>query len=615
MDSYRVEMPLTWQIPRLHSSVRTLLNCWSPDVCLDLGTARTPLLFRGERGVHVEPSVVALRDALPIAVGSRAREMEGRVPRGLDVIRPMEAGIVVHLGEATALVRRVLEKRRLPAARPPRFMVAVQMDATGLERQAVMAVARAAGARDVALVPAVLAAAIGAGLPVLEPRGSMVVDVGAGTVDAAVVSLGGIVVGRTLRGAGEAMDAALWRWLRWQHGLSVGQASAEQLKLLVGCALPRRPRRRARVRGLDMARGLPATLEVDSDQVCLALNGVLEAIVAHVRQVLDETPPELAADIHRHGIVLTGAAACLPRLDELISARTGLRARLAADPANCTVRGLEAFYNEPGLARNVHWSTARRTPGPLLVAPRPQGRRWAVSAAAGALALMFAFPAVTQAGQTWTTRVLSPFQAASSGLGSSGEDVYRLSAEVDQLRVENHRLQVAAVENERLRRLLHWSRAQAFELQAAPVIARSPSDWFAGVSIGAGTPQGVRRGAVVTSPGGLVGILSEVGPASSQVKLVTDASSVVPCVLQRGGSGVLYGTGGPTCEVRYLDPDAHVRLGDTVRTSGINASFPRGLIIGHVVAVGREGVYRTVTVRPSADIGSLASVVVLSPQK
>lgn len=317
---------------------------FSADVGLDLGTASVIIYVRGRGIVLHEPSVVVLDEerGRVLAVGDAAREMLGRTPGPLVAVRPLRNGVVAHY-EVTELMLRYFLRKALGGWQwgRPRLVACVPSAVTDVEKRAIIAACREAGAREVHLVSEPMAAAIGAGLDVSEPVGNMVVDVGGGTTDIAVISLGAEVVSDSVRVAGDHMDEAVARYLKRQYNLIVGERSAETLKIEIGTVDPEGaetipPRE---VRGRDAVTGIPRTQPVTPDELRSALMEPAMAIVQAVRQVLERTPPELAADLYERGVVLTGGGALLRGLDRLLSRETNLPVHLADDPITCVARG------------------------------------------------------------------------------------------------------------------------------------------------------------------------------------------------------------------------------------------------------------------------------------
>ncbi len=310
---------------------------------IDLGTANV-LVFEQGRGVVLdEPAVVALteRDNTVVAVGDDARAMIGRHPGGIQVIRPMRDGVIADYLITEAMLRYFIRRvvGRLNLVRPE-VMICVPVGVTSVEQRAVRDAAEAAGARRPAhLIPEPLAAAIGAEIPVGSPRGHMVVDIGGGRTEAAVISMFGIVASESVRIAGDSLDDAVAQHIKRRHNLIVGERTAEEVKLAVGSALPVEPDTSIGVRGRDQITGLPRTITVHASEVTQAIQEQIGAIVQAVRVVLERTPPELAADVIDRGIVLTGGGAELRRLDELLRHETGVPVHVADDPLECVAKG------------------------------------------------------------------------------------------------------------------------------------------------------------------------------------------------------------------------------------------------------------------------------------
>ena len=313
---------------------------------IDLGTANV-LVFEHGRGVVLsEPAVVALteRDNTVVAVGTEAHEMLGRHPGSIQVVRPMREGAIADYLVTEALLRyligRVMGRFRMVR---PEVMVSVPVGVTRVEQRSVRDAAEAAGARRPAhLIPEPLAAAVGAEIPVGSPRGHMVVDIGGGRTESAVISMFGIVASESVRVAGDRLNDAIVQYVKRRHNLLIGERTAEELKIAIGSALPLEPDETAGVRGRDQITGLPRTVTVRSSEVAQAIQDHLTTIVQTVRAVLERTPPELAADVIDHGIVLTGGGALLRGLDQLIVHEIGVPVHVADEPQLCVVRGAGA---------------------------------------------------------------------------------------------------------------------------------------------------------------------------------------------------------------------------------------------------------------------------------
>jgi len=312
-------------------------------VGIDLGTANVLVYVKGRGIVIDEPSVVALgvRDNDVIAVGEEARNMLGRVPNSYSVVRPMRDGVIADYLITEAMLRHFVSRviGRFNIIKPE-VMICVPAGVTSVEQRAVRDAAEQAGARRPAhLVPEPLAAAIGARIPVGSPRGHMVIDIGGGRTEAAVISMYGIVVSESVRMAGDRLDDAIAAYVKRRHNLIIGDRTAEEVKIAVGSALPIEENLACSVRGRDMITGLPKTITITSTEVTQAIQDNLSTIVSAVRAVLERTPPELASDVIDHGIVLTGGGALLRHLDELIIQETGVPCHVADHPLTCVAIG------------------------------------------------------------------------------------------------------------------------------------------------------------------------------------------------------------------------------------------------------------------------------------
>jgi rod shape-determining protein MreB len=311
------------------------------DMAIDLGTANTVVYVRGRGIVLSEPSVVAIdqRTGEVHAVGADAQLMIGRTPATISADRPLRHGVIADFEVTEAMLRQFVDKVLQSRFSRPRLVMCAPSGVTDVERRAVEEASLSAGAREVHLIEESLAAAIGAGLPIAEPVGRMVVDVGGGTSEVAVISLGGIVVSRSLRVGGYDLDDAITNYIRLEHRMAIGSQSAEAIKLAVGSAAILPEELSTRIRGRDLMSGLPRELELGSEEVRRAVESPLADIMAAVHDTLEETPPELAADIARHGIVLAGGGALLRGFAERVHRETGMPVHIADAPLTCVASG------------------------------------------------------------------------------------------------------------------------------------------------------------------------------------------------------------------------------------------------------------------------------------
>ena len=306
---------------------------------IDLGTANVLVYVKGRGIVIREPSVVAVsEDNMIVAVGEEAREMIGRTPGNISAIRPMKDGVIADYVITEAMLRYFIKKAGRSFTKPD-VMISVPSGVTSVEKRAVRDAALKAGAREAFLIEEPLAAAIGANVPISGPSGNMIIDIGGGTSEIAVISLGGIVVCRSLRVGGNRFDEAIASYIRKKYNLMVGERTAEEVKIAIGTALPLDRELHMEVRGRDLIAGLPRTIPLTSSEVMEALEQPLQQIVASVRQVLEETPPELSSDIIDKGMVMSGGGALLRNIDKLLTQVTGVPCHVAENALNCVALG------------------------------------------------------------------------------------------------------------------------------------------------------------------------------------------------------------------------------------------------------------------------------------
>src|SRR5246127_2399784 len=345
----------------------SLLGALSSDMAIDLGTANTLVYVKGRGIVLNEPSVVATITTRGgkksvRAVGNDAKMMLGRTPGNIEAIRPMRDGVIADFEIAEEMIKHFIRKvhnRRSFAN--PMIIVCVPSGSTAVERRAIQESALSAGARRVFLIEEPMAAAIGAGLPVGEPTGSMIVDIGGGTTEVAVISLGGIVVSRSLRIGGDELDQDIIAYARREYKLLIGQQTAEELKLEIGSACPMSEELQAEIRGRDMVAGLPKTVVLTSEEIRQALEEPLNQIIDAVKETLDRTPPELASDIMDRGIMLAGGGSLLQGLDERLREETQMPAHLAESPLTCVAVGSgRSLGGFEGIHRSNRNSRSRR---------------------------------------------------------------------------------------------------------------------------------------------------------------------------------------------------------------------------------------------------------------
>ena len=337
-------------------AVKSLLSMFSNDLAIDLGTANT-LVYAKNKGIVVrEPSIVAVNkiNNNVEAVGKEAKEMLGRTPGNIVAIRPMKDGVIADFEVTEKMIKYFIEKahgRRFLVK--PRIVISVPSEITQVEKRAVKDSALRAGATEVYLIEQAMAAAIGAGLPITDPTGNMIVDIGGGTTDVAVISLAGTVYSRSVRIAGNEMDVAIIQYLKRKYNLLIGERTAEQIKMEIGSAFPLDDEMTMEIKGRDLVEGVPKTLVVSDEEIREALSETVATIVEAVRVALERTPPELSADIMDKGIIIAGGGSMLKNLDRRLREETGLPVTLAEDPLACVALGTGQMLTDFNLLRKI----------------------------------------------------------------------------------------------------------------------------------------------------------------------------------------------------------------------------------------------------------------------
>lgn len=334
-------------------------SLFSNDLAIDLGTANTLVFVKGKGIVLSEPSVVAVRREAggkirPLAYGKEAKEMLGRTPGSIEAIRPMKDGVIADFEVTERMLRYFIRKvHNRNTFVKPRIIICVPFGVTEVEKRAVKESAESAGAREVYLIEEPMAAAIGAGLPITEASGNMVVDIGGGTTEVAVISLAGIVYSKSIRVAGDKMDEAIIQHVKRNYNLLIGERTAEMIKLNIGNAFPDTEVRTLEIKGRDLVTGIPRILQVNSDEIREAIAEPVHLIIEGIKTTLERTPPELAGDIVDKGIVLAGGGALLKGLDKLIHEETGLPVMIAEDPLSCVALGAGKALDDLNVLREI----------------------------------------------------------------------------------------------------------------------------------------------------------------------------------------------------------------------------------------------------------------------
>ena len=341
---------------QLKRAINYVLGLFSNDMGIDLGTATTLVFVKGEGVVLCEPSVVAIERGTShvLAVGEEAKRMLGRTPGNIIAIRPMKDGVIADFEITEAMLRYFIKKvhHRKVLVRP-RIVIAIPSGITEVEKRAVKDSAERAGAREVFLIEEPIAAAIGAGLPIQEPIGNMIIDIGGGTTEIAVISLAGTVFSKSIRIGGDEMNEAIIEYLKKTYNLMVGERTAEDIKIKIGSAYPLEEEMGVEVKGRDLVAGLPKTVTITSEEIRESLQEPLRAILEVIKMSLERTPPELAADLIDHGIVMAGGGSLLRGLDKLISEETGLPVHITDDPITAVANGTGRVLSEIQYLRKV----------------------------------------------------------------------------------------------------------------------------------------------------------------------------------------------------------------------------------------------------------------------
>ena len=340
-----------------------LFNFGGKDIGVDLGTANILVTLRGKGIVLKEPSVVAIdrKTGSILASGMEAKEMLGRTPDTIKAVRPLQDGVIADFSATQLLLKNLIQKvcDRYNAGKP-RVVVGVPSGITEVEERAVEESVLQAGAREVYLIEEPMAAAIGASLDVGEPSGSIIVDIGGGTTEVAVISLGGVVVSNSLRIAGDELDEDIINYIKREKNLAIGETTAEQIKIEIGCAMPLMTEKSMEIRGRDLSNGLPRNIIITSEEVEEAISESINKIIDVIKQTLEKTPPELSSDIAEKGIVLAGGGALIKNIDKLISLKTGMPVYIAEDPLDCVVKGTGKTLEDLERLKHVLINSRRR---------------------------------------------------------------------------------------------------------------------------------------------------------------------------------------------------------------------------------------------------------------
>lgn len=567
------------------------------------------------------PAKVAIRTAKRKAVlfGQEAEAIEGREPEGVEVVRPILAGAVGDRRLAGKLLASAVAGCRSRWTGAARVAVAVPSDLSAVDSQTLVATVKSAGARSVHLVDQALAAAIGCGFDLKEAKGRLVVHVGAGVVDIAVVSLAATVLSRTTRTAGDAFNEAIRDYVRRHHKLKIDDRQAERIKREIGSAIPLPQPTKLTVYGRDLVEGKPSQREVSSTEIDRVLEPLLARIAQEVREVIAAMPIALLGDLRDQGAILTGGLAHLRRLDEFLSLRTRLPFKVSNEPESAVARGMRRLLKESSLRQAVLGKRAKAGRGQ----PEPD-RASGGTGLTGALVLTAGLALLTQSLPTLGQGVAGHLEGYLGGmltprvpLVAAWDEKAQQPSTVPspQASFQGRRMAELEAENARLRKMLKAPLNKPARAPiAADVVARDPRGWMSSMTLNVGSAEGVEPGMAVTDGVNLVGLVDQVETGRSRVRLFTDAKSVVAARIRKTrGSGVAVGMGLDRLEMRYLDPDSGVKRGDWVVTSGLDRVYPPGLKLGWVSEVTQPSGQNTLTavVQPAMNIHQLQNVLVL----
>lgn len=593
------------------------LNRWShPRIDLGVCMGTGSLAVSGGANEVVHPTRVATQESngKVVALGAQAAEIEGREPEGVAVHRPIVSGVVVNEKLASRLLSSVMSASKHGLLTAPRVAVAVPSDMSAVESQTLLATAKSAGAREVYMVDQAMTAAIGAGRDLMKPEGHLVVHVGAGVTQVAVSSLASPVLSRTLRVAGDSMNEAISQHVRRQHNLVIDDRVADKIKKTLGSALAPVGETEMLVAGRDLTEGKPMQRTVNSQEVYAVLEPLLASIAQEVRWVVATMSTALLEDVTKNGVILSGGCAELHRLDEFLSKETRLKVRVPAEPETVVARGLQQLLKTPSLRKAVF--SRGKDKSKSLSSDDRKG-----TGLLGMLLLtsVFAFgassaPQLQQGAFTSIDQFLgssiTPSAPIAEGWGWHAPDT------ADTKAFEAARQAHVDQENRKLRKLL---RIQAKtgggrDTVVADVVARDPRGWMSALTLNVGSENGISEGMAVSDGNNLVGQVARVQGNRCQVRLFTDSKAVVAGKLKSAkASGVVVGSGSHELEMRYLDPDAGVKSGDWVLTSGHDGVFPAGIKVGKVVRVHQpsEQNYLAAVIKPAVDVNNLENVLVV----
>ena len=617
--------------------LNALWGALSVDMAVDLGTANTLIYVKGHGIMCNESSVVAVQQEATrgarrvLAVGIEAKRMLGRTPGNIVAIRPLRDGVIADFETTEAMLRYFIRKvhsRR--ALMRPRIVICIPNGSTAVEKRAVKESAESAGAREVYLMEEPMAAAIGAGLPVTEPIGSMIVDIGGGTTEVAVISLAGIVFSCSVRSGGDKMDEAIIQYVKRKYNLLIGERTAELIKITIGSAHPIEETLTMDIKGRDLMTGIPKTVELSAEEMREPLIEPINQIIEAVQVALERTPPELASDIVESGIVLAGGGALLRNLDVLLSSETGLPVVQAEDPLTAVVMG--------GEKRSKNSPFSERLRCPECEACLRSSTDTVCSYPADFFLFVSLLLATVNARSPYRIdpvgvlflEVMKPLQVGATivvqGTGAVF-DQYRdllsvhqtnevLRARLEALEQTQERLFELELANQRLELLLGL-RAQSSDTSiAARVIGRNPGTWTHTAVLDKGERNGSRK-KWRCSPQLVLSeklcLLAHMPPTFS-LSLLPIVESMPSFSVSRV-SGIVSGSIDGNCQLKYVQQGGDVVVGDVIITSGLDGIFPKGQQIGRVtrVATRDDEIFQDIEVTLSAELAEIEEVLVVAP--
>lgn len=619
-ESYTASLPASSPKGLAHSYIDVLKNRLThPYLDLGLCLGSSTIAIASKKKTLFFPARLAIRskDRKVVAFGLEAEELEGREPEGVSVVQPIQNGVVLDQKLASYLLQKSLSSARHGVISSLRVAVAVHPNLTPVESQTLLAALKAAGIAEAYFVEETLAAAAES-CDLCEPRGQLVIQIGAGATHVSALCLASSFVSGSVRLGGDALDQAIIDHVRQKHDLTIDKRTAQLIKKELGSALLPAVDSQITISGQHVTLGKPNKCEVGALEVYQVLSPLLQQIALEVRRVVGKMPLTLLDDVRQQGAVLSGGTAKLRGLDEFLARETRLELRVPEQPSQAVALGLQRFLKNSSLRQAIFNSKKAAMPALDPVQGKGSGILGALILSA---ALAFSLQSVPLISSSLAGSVDSALAASlipSTPLMTS----WQVPAAGDAVAIDSFakgQESELQKENDRLRKLLKSPLAKAiYSPMAAEVVARDPRGWMSTLTINAGSQSGLLVGMPVTDGINLVGQLVQVQPDRSQVRLFTDPKTVVSArIPTKRGSGVVVGTGADSLEMRYLDPDSGVKTGDWAVTSGLDHMFPAGLKIGWVTRIAQSSGQNTMTalIKPAMNVHQLDTVLVLRKVK